>query len=86
MAIHWQTSNMQQATQDDNGTSDYNFPPEWSPHAACLILYPHNASAFRLEAQNQVLDITRAICYEGQEDALLFCLNQEQANLVKQRL
>jgi len=63
-------------------------PPEWHPHRACLILYPHNDQVFRSSSKNvsapseilkcepsrsEVRSVARAICDHGEEDVILFC-------------
>ena len=56
----------------------YRMPAEWEPHSACLLLYPHNGGTFRLDcrpAQEQVLQVARAISHHGKEDVVLFCIN-----------
>mmetsp|Transcript_25425 Transcript_25425/g.70226 ORF Transcript_25425/g.70226 Transcript_25425/m.70226 type:complete len:421 (-) Transcript_25425:409-1671(-) len=49
-------------------------PAEWHPHAACIILYPHNPSTFVLDrARREVEQVARTIATVGQERVLLFC-------------
>jgi len=64
-------------------------PAEWEKHQACLILYPHNPSTFRedcIPAQEQVLSVAQAIATNGNEDVILFCKNQEIADLLREKL
>jgi len=57
-------------------------PAEWAPHAACLLLYPHNPSTFRLElARAEVLQTARAIAGQGNEPVVLFCQTRAQADI-----
>lgn len=66
-------------------------PPEWAPHRACLILYPHNTGVFRSDAngvkcgpaREEVRNIARAICYKGYEDVILCCNTEAEANHLK---
>ena len=65
--------------------SCYYMPAEWCRHAACLMLYPHNAATFRVpEASKQFLAVANAICREGREDVILFCPCAEQAEIIRQ--
>jgi len=71
------------------GTSleHYYMPAEWSPHEACLILYPHNPATFSLAAARQeVIDVATAIARDGQEKVYLFCKTREQAGKLKSKL
>ena len=69
-------------------------PPEWAPHRACFILYPHNTGVFRSDAngvkcgpaREEVRNIARAICYNGKEDVFLCCNTEEEANSLKDTL
>jgi agmatine deiminase len=55
-------------------------PAEWAPHEACLLLYPHNPQAYRLDiAQGKVHSIAQAIVNHGNEDVYLLCRSEEQA-------
>jgi len=60
-------------------------PAEWTSHAACLILYPHNAAVFRLsKARPQVEQVARTIASAGQEKVILYCQSlEDQAQLQK---
>jgi agmatine deiminase len=65
----------------------YFMPAEWLPHAACLILYPHNPATFRLAtAQAEVRTIARAIAKEGVERVVLFCNSLQQAAQLQEDL
>jgi agmatine deiminase len=68
--------------------SSYFMPAEWSPHLACLILYPHNATTFlRLQqAQEQVRKVAQAIVNQGEEDVILFCVNDQAAEELQEML
>jgi agmatine deiminase len=62
-------------------------PAEWSPHAACLILFPHNRQTFRLErAQREVLRVAQAIATHGQEDVHLLCQDETLAGWVREQV
>lgn len=64
-----------------------HMPAEWSPHAACLILFPHNRQTFRLEAaQGEVLQMARAVATDGQEDVYLLCQDDALAGWVREQL
>jgi agmatine deiminase len=55
-----------------NGEGSLIMPAEWTPHQACLILFPHNPQTFRLEpAQKEVLNVARAIAMQGNETVYL---------------
>jgi len=62
-------------------------PGEWSPHRACLILYPHNPQTFRLaEAQEEALNVARAISKVGEEPVFLLCRDDEQASELQKQI
>jgi agmatine deiminase len=73
---------------DDDDHEDLLYmPAEWSPHDACLILFPHNPQTFRLElAQHQVLQVAHAIATQGQETVYLLAKDERQAAELRQRL
>ena len=59
----------------------YRMPPEWHPHYACCILYPHRSTTFPSvhKAQNEIRNLCRMIRDVGKEDVLLFC-NDDSTN------
>mmetsp|Transcript_19313 Transcript_19313/g.47746 ORF Transcript_19313/g.47746 Transcript_19313/m.47746 type:complete len:378 (+) Transcript_19313:123-1256(+) len=62
-------------------------PGEWSHHDACLILYPHNPQTFRLtQAQEEVLNVARAISKNGEEPVFLLCYDDEQASELRKQI
>ncbi|KAG7371985.1 agmatine deiminase [Nitzschia inconspicua] len=64
-----------------------HMPAEWSPHSACLILYPHNPQTFRLEkVQQEILYLAQQIVQEGQEDVYLLCHDAKTAEIVQGRV
>jgi agmatine deiminase len=68
---------------------DYHMPAEWEPHSACLLLFPHNACTFRRHcrpAQDQVLQVARAIVHHGKEDVVLFCLDEQKCQELQSKL
>jgi agmatine deiminase len=79
------------SSDSDSNTDDYVdsyfMPAEWTPHAACLILYPHNPATFRVPlAQAAVRNIARAIAKEGKERVVLFCKSPAQASQLQDDL
>jgi agmatine deiminase len=65
---------------------DLHMPAEWEAHSRCIILYPHNNLTFRLEkAQAEIDHVIQAIAKEGQERVLIGCLDQAQADMVKNK-
>jgi agmatine deiminase len=78
------TSNM---SNDEDNDDDYFMPAEWTPHTACLILYPHNPATFIVKnAQAAVRSIARTIAKEGKERVVLFCNTPEQAAKLKEEI
>lgn len=68
-------------------SSNLLMPAEWSPHQACLILYPHNPQTFRLkQAQGEVLRVAKAIAREGNETVFMICKDHEQAKQVREKI
>lgn len=62
-------------------------PAEWSPHDACLILYPHLATTFRLDrARREVEQIARTIAFDGKEKVILYCNTDTDRHELKERL
>jgi agmatine deiminase len=62
-------------------------PAEWSPHSACLILFPHNPRTFRLEkVQEEILHLAQQIAHQGKEDVYLLCNDSENAEFVQMRV
>ena len=62
-------------------------PAEWTDHQACLILYPHNPSTFRLEAaRRQVEQVAIAIAVQGEEPVILYCLDEATRDDLQKRL
>lgn len=65
---------------------NFLMPPEWHPHEACFIVYPHNTGVFRSLnskcdlAREEVRNIARAICQKGNEHVFLLCNTQEEAS------
>ena len=73
------------AVKDD----EFFMPAEWEPHAACILLYPHNPDTYyRLpQAQAEVLHLARTIASKGGEPVWLLCKTAEIAKaLEKQQL
>jgi agmatine deiminase len=65
---------------------DLYMPAEWEPHRHCIILYPHNRQTFRLEkAQAEIDHVIQTIAKEGHERVLIGCLDQAQADMVKNK-
>ena len=64
-------------------------PPEWHPHRACLLIYPHNTGVFRTDesiskekcgpARLEVRNVARAICNIGKEDVIILCNTENDA-------
>lgn len=83
-------SNSDNDNHDDDSLDideSYFMPAEWTPHAACLILYPHNPATFRLpKAQAEVRNIARAIACQGNERVVLFCNSIAQAAQMQETL
>lgn len=80
---------MSTANTSNINNSKVRMPAEWERHAACLILYPHNAATFRdncVPAQYQVLEVARAIATHGNENVLLFCNSERSANELRAKL
>eukprot|EP00522_Entomoneis_paludosa_P001898 CAMPEP_0172469420 /NCGR_PEP_ID=MMETSP1065-20121228/63699_1 /TAXON_ID=265537 /ORGANISM="Amphiprora paludosa, Strain CCMP125" /LENGTH=110 /DNA_ID=CAMNT_0013227087 /DNA_START=65 /DNA_END=393 /DNA_ORIENTATION=- len=62
-------------------------PAEWSPHTACLILYPHNPSTYRLDkVHHEVQQVARAIASTGNEMVILYCNGDNQQKKELQRV
>jgi agmatine deiminase len=62
-------------------------PAEWSPHSACLILFPHNPQTFRLDkVQAEILHLAQQIVTHGKEDVYLLCKDTAQADMVQLRV
>jgi agmatine deiminase len=79
-----QTTRTMSSINSDGDSDEYEdsyfMPAEWTPHAACLMLYPHNPATFRLPlAQAAVRNIARAIAKAGKERVVLFCKSPAQA-------
>jgi agmatine deiminase len=67
--------------------SRIRMPAEWERHAACLILFPHNAATFRLSlAQPQVLRVARTIATVGQEPVILFANDEMETFRLRELL
>lgn len=72
---------------ETEGSHQASWPAEWSPHAACILLYPHNPGTFRLDrARPEFLAVARAIAHRGGEAVLLFCKDDTQATSVEKCL
>jgi agmatine deiminase len=64
-----------------------HMPAEWSPHDACLILFPHNRQSFRLDkVQGEVLNLAKTIAVEGKEDVYLLCHDETLALWVQEQV
>ena len=62
-------------------------PAEWSRHNACIILYPHWATTFRLDmAQRQVEHVARTIASVGKERVIVYCNTPSDRDKLQQRL
>lgn len=62
------------ATQKKTKCTLLHWPAEWSPHAACILLYPHNPRTYRLDRVIPAfLAVARAIVEQGNESVLFFC-------------
>lgn len=66
---------------EDGASPSFFMPAEWSPHLACIILYPHNPTTFPqlCKAQEQVRQVAQAIVDHGEEDVVMFCVNEQAA-------
>jgi agmatine deiminase len=81
------TTTAEAATRTVDAMNQGMMPPEWTPHYACLILYPHVETTFRLEcrpAQAEIHQIAKAIVHDGDEDVVFFCLEKQYPDLVEQ--
>ena len=62
-------------------------PAEWMRHDACLIMYPHRPSTFRLDkARRQVEEVARTIASVGKERVWLFCNSARDRDELNKRL
>lgn len=81
-----QTSSSQPVEGSDNRKT-YWFPPEWSIHDACIMIYPHNMYTFRLpRARFEFTNIVIAIATYGKEDVIVLCNNDDDLNIFQEQV
>lgn len=75
------------ATINDKHSYDYSMPPEWATHSGCLVLLPHNSETFHVEkAQNEVMEMVKAIVQDGKEHVYLLCPDKDSYDQMAKKL